>query len=144
MFNKSVNDRLSTWINFRHQLDIAQNPLQEVWDFWHTSPFIPYNKNIDPYNKKSWPSPWEIIAENKYDDFTRSLMIAWTLKLTEKFKQSKIEIKTLVDKNRNRQYNLVFVDDTWIINFEDDGPIPAEENFSSFKLENLIEIEIPR
>ena len=85
MFSYSVDQRLTEWINCRNTIDQIEEPLQYVWDFWHTAPFIPYNKNIDPFFQRGWPSPWEIIVENKYDDFTRALMIAWTLKLTKKF-----------------------------------------------------------
>lgn len=144
MFNQSIDERLTTWVKLRSELDQSLTPLQDVWDFWHGAPFIPYNKNINPYYQKSWPSPWEIIVENKYDEFTRSLMIAWTLKLTKKFSESKIELKTLLDTTNDREYNLVFVDKNWVINYSNDGPIEAGNLFDSFKVENLIEVEVPR
>jgi len=144
MFDKSVDQRLTSWINFRKSLDTSETPLQDVWDFWHVAPFIPYNKNIDPYYQRNWPSPWEIIAENKYDEFTRALMIAWTLKLTNKFAETKIEIRTLVDNKFNREYNLVYIDDNWVINYNDNGPITTKEIPDSFRIENLVEVKAPR
>lgn len=144
MFNLNVDDRLSAWIELRNKLEESKNPLQEVWDFWHAAPFIPYNKNIDPYYQKSWPSPWEIISYNKYDEFTRSLMIAWTLKLTKKFVNSTLELKTLVDITSEREYNLVFVDNTWVINYHDNGPVKVQELNDSFIIKNIIEIDLPR
>ena len=144
MFNQAVDDRLTEWANHRRKLDEVEDPLQEVWDFWHLAPFTPHNKSVDPYYQQSWPSPWEIIEENKYDDFTRALMIGWTLKLTKKFKDSKIEIRTLVDNARTRQYNLVYVDNQWIINYSDNGPVSEPEVSDSFRLENLVEVAAPR
>jgi DNA-directed RNA polymerase len=144
MFKLSIEDRLSYWIELRKQLEDSENPLQDVWDFWHQAPFIPHNKNIDPYHKKSWPSPWEIIAENKYDDFTRALMIGYTLKLTKKFQNSKIELKTLLDNIRPREYNVVYIDESWALNYDDEGPIPIESIDTSFLIENLIEVTAPR
>ena len=144
MFNQSVDQRLTEWINCRNNVEQYENPLQYVWDFWHGAPFIPYNKNIDPFFQRGWPSPWEIIAENKYDEFTRALMIAWTLKLTKKFSNSKIEIRTLVDETRNREYNLVYIDDTWVINYDDNGPVRTSDLVGSFRLGNLIEVSTPR
>jgi len=144
MFNRSVDSRLTEWIEHRKNLDQNSDPLQEVWNFWQTAPFIPHNRNIDPYHQKSWPTPWEIIETNIYDDFTKALMISWTLKLTKKFKDSKIEIKTMVDPNRTRQYNVICIDNTWAINYNDNGPIPALEINDGFKLENIIEILSPR
>ena len=144
MFNQPVDSRLTEWIDHRRQLDQSQEPLQTVWDFWHLAPFIPHNRNVDPYHQKSWPSPWEIIEENKYDDFTKALMIAWTLKLTNKFKNSKIELKTLVDSAKTREYNLIYVDDSWVINYSDNGPVAMENIPDSFILENLVEVSAPR
>lgn len=144
MFNQPVNERLTEWMAFRQHLETIEDPLQQVWDFWHVAPFIPYNKNIDPYHQKSWPSPWEIIVENKYDEFTRALMIALTLKLTKRFSKSKIEVKTLVDISRHREYNVVYVDDSWVINYNDNGPVLASEIADSFILGNLVEVSSPR
>ena len=144
MFNLPVDDRLAEWINHRRNLDNTPDPLQEVWDFWHQAPFVPHNRKVDPYYRQSWPSPWEIIEDNRYDDFTKALMISWTLRLTDKFKNSKIELRTLVDTVRNREYNLVYIDDNWVINYNDNGPVPASEITSSFKLENMVEVSALR
>ena len=144
MFNQPVDDRLTEWANHRRKLDEAEDPLQEVWDFWHQAPFTPHNRSVDPYYQQSWPSPWEIIVENTYDDFTKALMIGWTLKLTKKYQSSKIELRTLVDSARTRQYNLLYIDDNWVINYSDNGPIPTPEVPDSFRLENLIEVSAPR
>lgn len=144
MFNLSVEERLTEWIEHRREIDQSPEPLQIVWDFWNSAPFIPHNRNIDPYYQKSWPTPWEIIESNRYDDFTKALMIGWTLKLTKKFKDSKIELKTLVDANRTREYNVICIDNTWAINYSDDGPIPALEINEQFKVENIIEVSSPR
>ncbi len=143
MFNQSVDQRLTEWINHRNRLDEVENPLQELWDLWHAAPFIPHNRNIDPYYQQSWPSPWEIIEYNRYDDFTRALMMGYTLKLTKKFCNSKVEIRTLVDPSRTREYNLLYIDD-WVINYNDNGPIKEDEIPSSFRLENLVEVNTPR
>ena len=144
MFNQSVDQRLTEWVNHRKRLDEVEDPLQEVWDFWHNAPFVPHNRNIDPYFQQSWPSPWEIISENKYDEFTRALMIGWTLKLTNKFKNSKIELRTLVDNLRAREYNLVYIDDSWVINYNDNGPVSISAITETVRLENLVELTIPR
>ena len=56
MFNQAVDDRLTEWANHRRKLDEADDPLQEVWDFWHQAPFTPHNRNVDPYYQQSWPA----------------------------------------------------------------------------------------
>lgn len=144
MFNLSPDERLSAWADFRHSLDSSENPLETLIEFWDHPPYVPFNRNVDPYNQRSWPTPWEILIENKYDDFTKVLMMAWTLKLTATFKDSKIEIKTYTDAHRSRQYNLVFIDDEFVINYTDNGINKPSDIPESFQLENLIEVQRPR
>jgi len=144
MFNQNVDDRLSSWAQFRARLDESDQPLDEVWEFWKDAPFIPYNNRIDPFYQQSWPSPWEIIVHNKYDDFTKALMIGLTLKHTKTFKNSKLEIRSLVDNHNTAYYNVVCVDEEWVINYNDNGPILLKNLPDSFLIENLIELSTPR
>lgn len=144
MFNLSVDDRLSSWAHHRALLDTSDNPLTDVWELWKLAPYVHYNNKIDPYNQKSWPSPWEIIVDNKYDDFTKALMIAWTLKLTNRFQNSSILIKSYIDKAKNAVYNVVCVEEEWVINYSDNGPILLKNIPDSFYLENIIELSGPR
>jgi hypothetical protein len=144
MFLYSAEDRLSAWAKHRTDIDNSEYPLDEVCNFWNAAPYIPYNKNIDPYNSNNWPTPWEILIENKYDDFTKALMMAWSLKLTKRYQQSTIEIKTLVNSQKTCYYNIVCVDDKWALNYKDTGPVLVADLPNSFYLENLIEIRPPR
>ena len=143
MFDKIIDDRLSSWASHRAYIEACNNPLQEVWDFWKSAPFIPFNKNIDPFYERGWPTPWEIIVENKYDDFTKALMIAKTLKMTERFQNSNIDIKVIVDKNKNIYYNVVCIDDEWALNVNEYGPISYKDIPNSFSIENIININFP-
>lgn len=144
MFKQSIDDRLSSWAKHRDDLNTAADPLLAVWEFWKNAPFIPYNNKVDPFYQKSWPSPWQIIVDNQYDDFTKALMIAWTLKLTNKFKDSAIEIRSLIDKQHNSVHNVVYVDNCWAVNYLDNGPVLAQDIPDSLFLENLVELKLPR
>jgi hypothetical protein len=144
MFTLSPDERLTAWSKHRQDLDTSKSPLTDLIEFWNQSPYVPYNRQVDPYHQRSWPTPWEIIVENKYDDFTKALMMSWTLKLTTRFKDSKIEIKTYVDTEGKRQYNLVLVDEENVINYDDNGLVNAEDIPDSFRLENLVEVTRPR
>jgi hypothetical protein len=139
MFNQTIDDRLSLWAQHRAQLTNSVSPFEDVWEFWKHAPYIPYNNKIDPFHKASWPSPWEIIVDNKYDDFTKAVMIAWTLKLTDKFNKSVIEVRSYVDNKGSKQYNVVCVEG-WAINYIDNGPVTIETIPDSFLLENLVEL----
>jgi hypothetical protein len=144
MFDRNIDDRLSLWAQLRVEIEISSQPLNDVWKFWKDAPFIAYNNKIDPYFQFGWPNPWDIIVHNKYDDFTKALMIGWTLKLTKRFRNNKIDIRTLVDNTSKLQYNIACVNDEWAINYHDNGPILLKDIPESFFLENIIELTGPR
>ena len=144
MFDLEVDDRLAAWADMRKHLDLSNDPLQEVVDFWSDIPFTPHNHEIDPYYQDSWPTPWDIIVANRYDDFTRAIMIGYTLLLTERYKNSSVQIKTLVDNSFKRLYNVVYVDDTWALNYDDNKVVTADNIPSLYSLENLVELKRPR
>lgn len=144
MFSKSPDERLSIWSDFRKELETSSDPLNDLISFWKDCPFIPYNRKVDPFNQYNWPTPWEIIVENRYDDFTKALMMSWTLKLTDRFKTSRIEIKTYTDRQKPRGYNLVFVNDDQVVNYNDNFVVDSISLPEHLILENVLEIQRPR
>ena len=139
MFNKSAEDRLSEWSEFRKKLEFIENPLDAVVEFWSSAPRITHNHRIDPYNYKTWPTPWELIVENRYDDFSLALMIGFTLKFSNKFKNEEIQLRTMVDRIRNKLYNLIFVNDEHVLNYSN-SVVKVENIDNNLYLENLVEI----
>lgn len=144
MISTTPDERLSEWKNLRSLLDDSDNPFSLLTEFWGNVNIIPYNNKIDQYNPNSWPTPWEILVDNKYDDFTLSVMMGYTLKLTEKFANSKIEVRTMVDENRTKLYNLVYIDDNTVLNYNKWNSTQAQDIPDSFRLENLIDLRRPR
>jgi hypothetical protein len=144
MFDLNEDDRLSAWSDLRKRLNTSHDPLLEVAQFWAHTPFVAHNHKIDPFYQASWPTPWEIIIDNRYDDFTKAVMIGYTILLTEKFKNSQIQIKTLVDTEFKRLYNIVCVDDTWVLNYDDNNVLRADNIPSLYSLENLVVLDRPR
>jgi hypothetical protein len=143
MFNQNVDDRLSLWAAFRSRLENSPTPFVDVWEFWKSAPFVPYNHKVDPYHQRGWPSPWEIIVENKYDDFTKALMIGYSLKLTKRFENDKIELKTLVDREKSISYNVICIRQI-AINYSDLGPVDWIKVPDYFSIENLVELSTTR
>jgi len=139
-----VENQLDEWIKFRHCLPDSSSPLEDIATFWSTKKIIQYNNSIDPYYPASWPTPWEIIAKGKYDDLTIAIMIGYTIKLTDQFKNSNIVIKIQVDQTRTRLYNLVYVDDIYVLNYNRFKVVKAQDIEDSFFLENLVELATPR
>jgi hypothetical protein len=71
-------------------------------------------------------------------------MMGWTVLLTDHFKNSTVEIRTLVDDVRNRLYNIVCIDDRWALNFIDGEAADIDKIPGLYRLENLVPLQRPR
>lgn len=144
MFKAEIEDRLHIWFEFRNSLEVSEDPLQELINFWDQAPRIVHNHLIDPFFDRDWPTPWEIIERNKYDDFTIVLMMGWSLLMTKRFAQTTIEIKTLVDDSAKRMYHVLCVDNKWALNFQDHIVVPMDSIPSLYRVENIVPLKRPR
>ncbi len=117
MFSNNYEQRLSAWRSFRETLEHAEDPLQSVIDFFRPVPLVKYQ--CDPYDRNTWPSPWELIQENIYCTFVKILAICYTLQLTDKFLASTFEIHIRYSPAESKIYYLLHVDDRVIGYLED-------------------------
>ena len=53
--------------------------LQTINDWWMSSPWCPYLLHWD--DRQNWPSPWDLLTENRLCGLARSLGIAYTILL---------------------------------------------------------------
>jgi hypothetical protein len=144
MNNLSIDEKLLAWLELRKLVETSLNPLEVVTEFWTPVTTTYHNPAIDPYYQSSWPTPWEIIAQNRYDDFTKALMMGYSLLLTERFKNSNIQINTFVDDISNRLYNVLMVDESWVLNYIDGLVANATSVRLPFKVENIVKLKWPR
>ena len=109
MFLKPYEKRLAVWHDFRHKLETADDPLQEVIEFYQSAPTV--SINCDPWDRSTWPDPWQLLLENEYCEYCIILGMCYTLQLTDKFSQAKFEIHIGIDKQNSDRAYLLFVDD---------------------------------
>jgi len=108
VFQNSYDKQFSIWKKFRNKIDKSEQPLEDTIKFWAMAPLV--NKHLDVYRIDTWPDPWQIIKDGKYNDFTINLMIGHTLKLSERFNESQIEIRTYLDMDSKIVYNTCYID----------------------------------
>jgi hypothetical protein len=112
MFNTKYENRLVEWRKLRDDIEESEEPLRLCLDFWKDIPEV--RVAADPYNKESWPTPWEMIEENNYCSFVKILAICYTLQLTERFTHEAFEINIVQDKEQQDVSYLLFFDTTCI------------------------------
>lgn len=114
MFTDSYEQQFTIWKKFRENLEKSETPLEDTIKFWARAPLV--NKHLDPYRSEIWPDPWQIIKDGKYNELTINLMIGHTLRLTKRFDEKEISIRTYLDIDNKVVYNTCSVDDK-ILNY---------------------------
>lgn len=117
MFDKTYEDRLRAWHDFRNSLETSNDPLQTAIDNYFNAPRV--SRYTDPWTPEMWPSPWELIDENQYCDFCLLLGICYSLQLTDKLSQAHFEIHIAIDNEESTTYYLLYVNDH-VIGYRDD------------------------
>ena len=74
----------------------------------YVSPFL------DPSDPDSWPDPWKLILDGKYDNLAISLGMLYTLKLTDRFKNMDFQI--YLSQNKKEPDFFLTVGDLGVLN----------------------------
>jgi hypothetical protein len=115
VFDASSNERLAKWKQFRDTLENSNSPLEDVAEFWSHAPFV--SNFLDPQNPNSWPDPWHLIIDGRFDDLAIALGMLYTLQLTQRFIGSQFEIHmSIVSQNKSPNYWLV-IDGCYVLNY---------------------------
>jgi hypothetical protein len=139
MFNLDLETRLSRWAQFRRSLEEVSDPLDQVVKFWSQAPLSSYVTHVGQCDH-SWPSPWKLLDINRYDDKIVAIMMGYTVKLTNRYAQSAVELKTMIDSRRTKLYNLIFIDDTYVLNYLKDQVVTVDKLESNLYTSDLVTI----
>lgn len=104
MFDLHGNERLIEWRNFRNKIETSSTPLEDSIEFWRKAPFV--STYLDPTRSDTWPDPWHLIIDGKFDDLAICLGIMYTLKLTQRFMNERFEIHMAMCENTIPDYYL--------------------------------------
>ncbi len=141
IWNKSSELRIKEWRSFRESLDLLsfEDVLKSVLNFWSFAPFV--NNYFKIKDKSSIPNPWELLDENKYDDFGKILGMFYTLVLTNNHSAHKYSIQ-IVKFSELDESVILRIDDDYVLGYEFDKivafqDLPDHKVCSTFNEENL-------
>jgi len=124
MFDLPYEDRLRAWRNFRNYLEESQKPLQDTINFVNQAPVGKLEFNV--WNDSEWPQPWELVERNQFSEFAKILLICYTLQLTERFAEEKVEIHIGSRVENNEMLFLLYFGDQ-VIGYVYDIPVPVDQ-----------------
>lgn len=114
MFDSFGNERLTKWKQVRDELERDPTAFQTVIDLWARAPFV--SPFLDPNQPNSWPDPWHLILDNRYDDLAICLGIMYTLQLTQRFMGSRYEIHMSINSQEKEPLYFLVVDQKNVLN----------------------------
>ena len=113
--NTSSEEKYLRWRNLREEvrgIGVLEQRLEKIAEFFC---FFPIGaRSIDFYTPSTWPSPWELLNNNRHCENTVSLLMYHTLKMSGD--TSKVELR-IIDDGRDR-YIVPFIDKEYILNYE--------------------------
>ena len=104
MWQYDFGDRLSAWRDLRDRCEILEleQCLLAINDWWWQVPTVNHYLHWDDH--VSWPSPWELLADNIYCDVARALGMLYTVSMLGRSDIQDIELV------QTKRYNLVQLD----------------------------------
>lgn len=114
MFDSHGAERLTQWKNFRDQLEKSSDPFQEVVDFWCKAPLV--GQYLDPYDRGTWPDPWHLVLDDKFDNLSIALGMLYTVKLTQRFMDVQYKIHMSIAPENKEHHYFISIDDQNYLN----------------------------
>ena len=139
MWTLKEEERLHEWKEFRQT--ISNLPFEEAIlktvNLWSFAPFV--NHYLDRCEPTEWPTPWELLQDNKYDDMAKALAMLYTLFLSTHGKEHSFTIERFVSGSQLESYNVVSIDSgTYILNYNFNEVIPWNQIDPDLKLVSSI------
>lgn len=131
--------QLDAWYKLRQRIEYSEDPFLDVVNFFSKLPQVKIY--TDPYDDATWPTPWELITENEYCNFNKTLGICYTLQLTERFKDCHPKINVAIDKFNKTVYYLLFIKDK-VYGYDEDNWISANQLPKSLITQKMYDMKV--
>ena len=99
MWPASFQDRLHHWVYLRQRCQSLEvkTALLEINDWWFQAPWQAYYLHWD--DQKTWPDPWDLLADNVFCSLARALGIMYTIILVKHEKIHEVKLIQTPDDN---------------------------------------------
>ena len=124
MFDTYGSERLAVWKKIRDEIEKSEDAFSIVTDVWSRAPFV--NQYLDPLDPESWPDPWHLVLDSKYDDLALALGMLYTLQLTDRFSTADFKIYMTSPLNKDSRFFLC-IDDRDVLNLRYTNAVPLEQ-----------------
>lgn len=128
MWTSRSEDRLKEWKEFRKVIGALpfDEAVTRTVNLWSYAPFV--NHYLDHCDVADWPTPWELLSDNNYDDLAKAVGMLYTLYLSSHGKDHTFKILKATASTGLETYNLVSIDDEkYVLNYTFNEVITKEQ-----------------
>ena len=118
MYELKFEDKVKVWRDLRNQLESAARPFDLLNQFVKSLPRSSRKEN--PWDPKSVAEPWHLIENSSFTEYEIALLCAYTLQLTDRFSEAKVEIHISKDINKDENMYLVYLDGSIVLGYNNE------------------------
>jgi hypothetical protein len=118
MYELKFEDKVKVWRDLRNQLESAARPFDLLNQFVKSLPRSSRKEN--PWDPKSVTEPWHLIENSSFTEYEIALLCAYTLQLTDRFSDAKVEIHISKDIKEDTNMYLVYLDGSIVLGYNNE------------------------
>ena len=118
MHELKFEDKVRVWKELREDLESAYEPFRVLNDFIKSLPRSTRKQN--PWDPESVALPWHLIENKSFTEYEIALLCAYTLQLTDRFSQAKVEIHISKDIEKEVNMYLVYLDGSIVLGYNEE------------------------
>lgn len=113
MLELKFEDKVRVWRNLRDEIETHNDPLALLLEFLDTLPIS--SRKTNPFDPQTQIQPWNLLENDSFTEYEIAQLCAYTLQLTDRFCNSKVEIHISKDIENDRFMYLVYLDNNTVL-----------------------------
>ena len=118
MYELKFEDKVKVWKDLREDLETSSKPFYLLSKFIKNLPRSTRKQN--PWDPESVILPWHLIENNSFTEYEIALLSAYTLQLTDRFSDAKVEIHISKDLENEQTMYLVYLDKSIVLGYNNE------------------------
>ena len=118
MHELKFEDKVRVWKELREDLESSYEPFRVLNDFIKRLPRSSRKQN--PWDPQSVTLPWHLIENKSFTEYEIALLCAYTLQLTDRFSDAKVEIHISKDIEKDVNMYLVYLDGSIVLGYNEE------------------------
>lgn len=126
MHELKFEEKVRLWRELRDRLETHPTPFIHLLNFINNLPRASGDRN-NGFDPKLYPQPWELIQNDCFSHLTLTLLMCYTLQLTDRFSGHDFEIHIIDNQKTNQKTYAVCIDRSIILSVDENDALEVED-----------------